>query len=168
MGRNLEGEEYLYGSSDRPKSPQVKLRIPGEERRHSLERRLERINIKLFNEDNSGNVERTNKEILKLVEELKLNPVVRDFGLEKYRVVSKGEGGVINISYHSTIPYRLENIFDNETVTYKTAAEYLRVDLEVIKKMVSEGNIKSYNNRVFLNNVNRIKTQKDSIQEDAI
>lgn len=155
MGRNLDYEQYLYGSSDYPRTRWEKLSFG---KRNSLEKKIEKLNIRILCSDDSINVEETNKKRLDLIIKLNLRPVIKYCESIKYRIVDLDNNGLISVSYSNSIHYNFLSLFDNELITYDVAAEYLGLNKDKIRNYVKDGLITGISKRVFLKDVNKLKT----------
>lgn len=157
MGRNLESEEYPFGSSDYPiTSPALHMRFAG----HRFESRWACVSIRLLNPDGTVNVEATNSRRLELIRKKRLSPIIMDKGVTYYRYVSRDSLGVISLEYKPLLPSQLESLFPNETISYAAAAKYLNVPKYRVNRLARDGEIKALRGRVILADLNRHKRER--------
>lgn len=163
------GEDYLFGSSDRPNhgdAPATMKPSLG-----SLEQKLQGMTGKSFDSRTEQlDVGKTNVGRLAYAERQRLGPSVLVSGKRQFRRVTYDAQGLVTFSYSSSIPDRLEMMHPTDGITETDAMQYLGVDKETFKQMVVEGRVTHLdvpnNQGVWsLIDLNRIKFEEQAREE---
>ena len=154
MGRNSDGEQYLPGTSDYPRSPSQRLYFG---KRPRLEDLSDSFSIRILNPNGTVNIEATNTQRLELARKKHLGPVVIEKGVTYYRHVTKDKDGLINVKYELFLPTNMGALFSDETMTYHAAAQYLGISKDEVSRIVGTSVIKGSHGRVLLADVNKYR-----------
>jgi hypothetical protein len=149
-------EDYIYGSSDHPAYGDGDRPRLQEE---SLTKTLSEFTVRFYAPDGTLDRERTNEWRKRYVEEKRLLPVLQRKGKILYRHVTADAGGLLDIAYGEIMPERIEALNAEERIPARSAAAYLGIDMETMKKKRECGQLRGTRGYVNLSDVNKIKFQ---------
>lgn len=123
-------------------------------RRAAIKQELMSVHESVLREDQTADVDATNKLRLERIREHGFKPEMRnacgDMVYRNVRYDIPGDEGRIHIHYTSHMPANFEAIFDDETVSIRTAGLYLGTGRWAAEKLAREGKIERVSDQEVL------------------
>jgi len=142
-------EDYLVGSSDRPKT----VHSPMTSGKSTLEMTIDGMPAPIRHND-VIDIKATNQATLRYAKSNRLLPVISREGIILYRIIELDGDGVLNIRYQQEMPEQLQAIDPHEFISITVAAQLLKMATNELWRLFNSQGYRMKGSHVYLADVN--------------